>query len=96
MTWQIERGSAPYLEITEPLAEGAAQVLVSRADWELRALNPNSVSAQIPYNPAVRLGQEVTFVLENGDQVCGAVTYLEHLIKDGQALTRVRLLSPLS
>lgn len=91
MSWYVERGSAPHREITEPLAEGAAHVLAARADWELRALNPNTVSAQIPYNPAVMLGQEATLTLENNDQVKGVVTYLEHLIKDGQAVTRIRL-----
>lgn len=93
MTWQIERGQAPFQEITEPLAEGAVHVLTARAEWEQRALNQNTVSAQIAYNPAVMLGQEVTLTLENGDQVSGTVTYLEYLIKDGQAVTRVRVVA---
>ncbi|OPZ86928.1 MAG: hypothetical protein BWY76_00720 [bacterium ADurb.Bin429] len=92
MNWQIERGTPPFQDITEPLAEGAAHVLTARAEWEQRALNQNSVSAQIPYDPAVMLGQEVTLALENGDRAGGVVTYVEHLIRDGQAVTRVKVL----
>lgn len=88
---EVRRGVAPFFEVIEPLAADTRSPLMPRADWELLSLSGATRSVQIPYAPDVSLGQEVSVCVEGGEIVAGVVSYVEQIVREGQAVTAIKL-----
>lgn len=89
--FKVVRGEEPRKTVLEQLSAGAPHVLADRADREQESLAAKYVTAQVPINTAIALGMEVSVTLENGERITGVVMYLEHVVKEAQAVSKVKL-----
>lgn len=89
--WREQRGVAPWADTTEPLlADAPADVLADYADALYAEASSTSATAHLPLDLSVTIGDTLTCVID-AQVIAGAVTTVEHVVRDGQALTRVEM-----
>lgn len=90
--WRSQRGAAPWADTTEPLlADAPADVLADYADALYAEASSASATAHLPLDLSVTIGDTLTCVID-AQVIAGAVTTVEHVVRDGQALTRVEMM----
>ena len=89
--WREQRGVAPWADTTEPLlADAPADVRADYADALYAEASSASATAHLPLDMSVRIGDAITATVDDSI-ITGAVTTVEHVVRDGQALTRVEM-----
>lgn len=89
--WREMRGVAPWADTTEPLlADAPADVLTDYADALYADASSASATAHLPIDLSVRIGDTLTAAVDD-TIITGAVTAVEYVVRDGQALTRVEM-----
>lgn len=89
--WREQRGIEPWAETTEPLlADAPADVVADYADALYAETSSATATAHLPLDLSVTIGDTLTCVID-AQVIAGAVTTVEHVIRDGQALTRVEM-----
>lgn len=89
--WRAECGEAPWEDANAPLLSSASQALLAtyaRSLWHIT--NDATATAQLPMDLTIAIGDTLHIVSER-ESVSGRVSAVEHLVRDGQALTRVEL-----
>ena len=89
--WRERRGSAPWTDTTEQLlADAPAEVTEAYADALYADASSATATAHLPLDLSVTIGDTLTCVID-AQVIAGAVTTVEHVVRDGQALTRVEM-----
>ena len=89
--WREQRGSAPWTDTTEQiLADAPTNVTEAYADALYAETSSATATAHLPLDLSVSIGDTLTCVID-AKVVEGTVTTVEHVVRDGQALTRVEM-----
>ena len=90
--WREQRGIEPWTDTTEPLlADAPPDVVGEYADALYAETSSATATAHLPLDLSVSIGDTLTYVID-ARVVSGAVTTVEHVVRDGQALTRVEMI----
>lgn len=91
MPWRAQSGSAPWSDVTDILlADASAEVIQACADALWADASAPQGAAYMPMDLSVSVGDEIR-CLVGAELVRGEVTAVEHVVREGQALTRVEL-----
>ncbi len=89
-SWRAVSGEAPFTDVTEPLLAAApVDIVQSRADALALDHSPKT-TAHLPMDLSVAVTDMITVQID-GTPVTGTVTTVEHVVRNGQALTRVEM-----
>lgn len=89
-SWRAVSGAAPFTDTTEPLLTAAPMdIIQARADALVLDHGPLA-TAHLPMDLSVAVTDMMTVQID-GAPVAGIVTAVEHVVRNGQALTRVEM-----
>lgn len=89
--WRVTVGQSPWQDLTEPLLADAPQSMwASYASEALAASTAPTATAHLPIDTSIRIGDRVDLTID-GAPVSGVVQTVEHVIRDGQAVTRIEV-----
>lgn len=89
--WRAVSGTGPFSDVTEPLLAAApVETIQDRADALVHDSRPRA-TAYMPMDPTISVTDSITVQID-GEPVAGTVTTVEHVVRSGQALTRVEML----
>lgn len=89
--WRELRGGAPYDEQTNTLAAGAAHIVALSADQAWEDANAGMQVVQIPYRLDAAVGQTVLARIDDGREIFGRISLVEHIVDPPQTITRLEI-----